>query len=173
MADIYDVAEIIGRMAGGFEAEVMRIVCGTPDLAEAAVKEQLYGGLSGDGSVLSPDYDSDPWFDDPESPWHGRSADYKAWKRSITPPRKGVLLGVPARAESAPNLYIDGTFYSKIFATSGGDSLVVSVQTDATTADIVGKWGENILRLGDYAIDYYTREVTGPGVWKFFEACGW
>ena len=172
MADLFDVADAIKAMAEGFEGEMLACLGEHATEAETAVRDQIYSGLSGDDSLLEPTYDNDPYFDDPTSPWYKRAADYKGWKMSITPPSKGWLIDTPPRPAHVPNLYIDGTFHSTIYAQMNGDQLSVKVSGGDSEA-IVAKWGDNILRLGSYAIDFFNYMILSPRIETFFAKCGW
>lgn len=172
MADIFAVTEIIDKMSSGFEEKVMSLLDDNRKDAVQAICEQLYSGLDGEGNHLSPTYDNDPYFDQPGY-WYGRAAAYKAWKQSITPPVRGSMLDTSPRPVSVPNLFIDGTFYSEIFAERKGDVLSVSVTGSGDSPAIVSKYGDQILNIGDTGIKYFNVEILTPGIWSFFESCGW
>lgn len=168
---IEQVADIIHRIASGFEENAVKCLDEHSQTMVSAVKEQLYSGLDGEGEYLSPTYDEDPFFEEPGT-WHHRSNAYKEWKREITPPDRSVILNLPPRPESVPNLFIDGTFYSQINATMQGDMLYINPGS-GNGSDIVGKYGEEILLPGDTAIRYFNWEWMLPSIEDFFKKCGY
>lgn len=168
---IEEVANIIKRISDGFEEACVRCISDNSDIVLKAVREQLYSGVDGDGRHLSPTYDDDPFFEE-EGPWHHRAKDYKAWKRSITPPVSGTMLGLPPRPDDVPNLFIDGKFYSEINATLKGDVLVVD-PGNGDGPSIVAKYGDEILDMGYTAIDYFNTTYMLPAIDSFFKDCGY
>lgn len=173
MADLFEVAEIIGKMADGFEEQVLKCLEANAGTAVQAIHEQLWGGLDGTDTLLNPNYDNDSFFEESDW-WYHRNDDYKAWKMKITPPTSGWLLTIPPRPYNVPNLYIDGTFYSEIFARMNGDALAIYAD-GGDSADIVAKWGGSdvLLRLGGAATEYFSYSLIMPWIWNFFEQCGW
>lgn len=172
MADIFAVCGIVERMADGFEQTVMECLAENAAVAEAAVREQMYSGLDGDGQFLTPTYDNDPYFEE-EGPWFHNGAGYKAWKRRITPPERGVMLLLPPRPDSVPNLFINGKFHSEVFAAVDGDTLAIKVKASGHGPDIAAKYGDSLLRLGTTAVGYINDRYLIPRVWRFFAACGY
>lgn len=169
--DIEKVAGIIGRIAGGFEENCARCLDENKGVILDLVKEQLYTGHDGNENILSPSYDSDPFFNQPGR-WYHRSYAYKAWKREITPPMKGAVLGLPARSDSTPNLFIDGTFYSEITATMRGKTLVTD-PGNGNGPEILGKYGNDILNIGPTAKEFFNMYCMIPSIERFFKSCGW
>lgn len=172
MADIFEVCDIITEMSDGFVPTVLGCLSEHADKAASAVREQMYSGIDGDGKFLSPTYDDDPYFEE-KGPWQGRAQEYKKWKMDITPPVPGTMLNIPARPESVPNLFIDGTFHSEVFSEMRGDSLVVDVKEDGDAPDIVAKYGSQLLQLSPSAIEYFNDRFILPSIKEFFAKCGW
>lgn len=168
---IEEVADIIGKIADGFEEACMKCLEDNSDVIIVAITEQMYSGRDGNGDNLEPTYDDDPFFDEPGY-WHNRAKDYKAWKNLITPPQIGNMLGLSPRPENVPNLYIDGTFYSEIRATRQGDLLLVDPGM-GNGPEIVNKYGQAILEIGDTAADYFNQEYLLPALEIFFKDCGY
>lgn len=158
-------------MAGGFEEACIRCLADHTAVIYKAVTEQLYSGLDGEGNLLSPTYDEDPFFDEPGF-WYNRAGDYKAWKRTITPPAGGSMIGLPPRPDNVPNLFIDGKFYSEISVTRSGDVIIVDPGMDHGP-DIVAKYGEKILCLGNAAVEYFNITYMWPAIETFFRDCGY
>lgn len=169
--DIFKVADIIHKIADGFEENGMKCLSDHSGNVVIAVQEQIYSGQNGAGELLSPTYDDDPYFEE-EGYWHHRNAAYKAWKKDITPPRGSTLLGLPPRPENVPNLYINGKFFSDILADRRGDVLHVDPGTGDGPA-IVAKFGDEILNMGPSAVEYFNREYLLPSIIKFFKDCGY
>lgn len=172
MADIFAVCDIITKMVDGFETSINQCLGDNTDIAEDAVREQMYSGKDGDDQYLNPTYDSDPYFEE-KGPWYHRSAGYKQWKRDITPPTAGVMLMLPPRPDNVPNLFINGKFHSEVFATMQGDSLSIKVRESGDGPDIVNKYGDQILQLGPTAIGYFNNHYIIPHIWQFFADCGY
>lgn len=174
MASILDVCDTIDRMVDGFETAVMQTLAANAASAAECVREQIYSGTDGEGKGLRPTYRDDPFFDDPDNKeWYHRNDAYIEFKRKITPPRVSPMLGLPARADEEPNLYITGVFHSEIFADGTDEILKVGHSDSELSSSIVTKYGENILRLSPAAIGYLNETYTIPSVWRFFETCGW
>lgn len=165
------VAEIIGKIANGFEGACMQCMTDNSGVVLDAIKEQIYAGQNGEGEALSPTYDNDPFFEE-EGFWHHRAKDYKAWKKSITPPVGGVMLGLPPRAEEVPNLYIDGTFYGQI-KIMPGNMMLVTDPGAGNGPDIVAKYGDSLLDMGPTAKEYFNRQYMLPAIERFFKDCGY
>ena len=169
--NISKVADIIHKIADGFEENGMKCLSDHSGNVVIAVQEQIYSGQNGEGELLSPTYDDDPYFEE-EGYWYHRNAAYKAWKKDITPPRGSTLLGLPPRPENVPNLYINGKFFSDILADRRGDVLHVDPGTGDGPA-IVAKFGDEILNMGPSAVQYFNREYLLPSIAKFFKDCGY
>lgn len=169
--DIYSVAEIIHKIADGFEEECVKCLDENKGVVLQAVREQLYSGQNGEGELLSPTYDNDPFFNEPGW-WHGRAYAYKAWKREITPPVKGTMLGLPARPDNVPNLFVDGTFYAEINARKNGKGITIDPGS-GNGPDIVSKYGDNILTMGPDAKEYFNLFYMIPAIETFLKRCGY
>lgn len=168
--DIQEAYDIIHSIAEGFEENVMQCLESHSDDIVLAIQAQIYSGQDGRGEYLSPTYDDDNFFEE-DGPWYHRAEDYKAWKYTITPP-EGTFLGLPARPDNVPNLYIDGKFYSEITASRRGDVLYVDPGHGNGPA-IVSKYGDSLLDIGDSAVAYFNREYMWPAIEKFFNDCGY
>lgn len=169
--DISQVAAIIHSIADGFEESCAQCLDDNKGIVLEAVREQLYAGLGGGGSFLSPTYDADPFFEE-EGQWYHRADDYKKWKYTITPPLKGAMLGLAPRPDEVPNLFINGKFYSEITAVRRGDVLVTDPGNGNGPA-IVSKYGDEILNMGPRATEYFTEMYLLPAIGSFFEKCGY
>lgn len=169
--EISKVADIIHKIADGFEENGMACLAENSDRVILTVQEQMLCGQNGKGELLAPTYDDDPFFEE-EGDWYHRNADYKAWKRKIKPPKKSSLLDLPARPENVANLFINGKFHSEILADRRGDVLHVD-PGNGNGPDIVSKFGDDILSMGPAAIRYFNREYLLPSIIKFFKDCGY
>lgn len=168
---IQEVADIINSIATGFKSACLDCMKANQGIFLDSVKEQLYSGLNGEGKHLSPTYDDDPYFDLPGR-WHNRGKAYKEWKLAITPPVRGVMLGLPSRPDAVPNLFINGMFYSEITIGRKDEGLEID-PGDGKGPDIVGKYGDNILSPGNEAIEYFNRNFMIPAIEKFLKDCGY
>lgn len=169
--DIIEVADIVNRVASGFEEACMSCLDEHRDFVVTFIQEQLYSGVDGEEKNLSPSYDDDPFFNE-AGVWHNRAKDYKEWKLKITPPRTSNLLGLRPRLVNIPNLFIDGTFFNEITASRQGNSLFTSPGL-RSGPDIVSKYGDNILDLGPTAIDYFNEHFLLPALETFIKKCGY
>lgn len=171
--DIRSVAEIIGRIAEGFEKTCAQCLSDNKRIVVLAIQEQLYTGRNGTGAYLKPTYDEDPFFNE-EGHWKGKSAQYKAWKQKITPPQADFILplGLTARPDSVPNLYISGRFYEEITAQMSGNVLMTD-PGGGCGPDIVSKYGEEILMIGDSAVGYFNENYMMPAIESLFERSGY
>ena len=168
---IEEVARIIDAIAAGFEEACMKCLADNGGIVLQAVREQLYAGLDAEGRHLSPTYDDDPFFSEPGM-WYGRAADYKAWKRELTPPVTGTMLGLAPRPDEVPNLFINGKFYSEITVSRQGDVLVTDPGA-GNGPSIVAKYGDEILGMGSTAIEYFNATYMLPAIDSFFKDCGY
>lgn len=171
MMNIQEVSDIIRKITEGFEDNAMQCLESHADDIVNAVKEQINSGQNGAGKLLSPTYDDDPFFEE-AGKWYHRNKAYKAWKYTISPPAGSTLLGLPARPDNVPNLYITGKFYSEINATRQGNMLIIDPGS-GNGPDIVRKYGTSLLDIGDSAIIYINREFMLPEIERFFNACGY
>lgn len=90
------------------------------DMEDEALKmfhSQLDEGKRPDGSEIRPYYSEDPYFKSKESA--GR---YASWKQKITPNSK--------RNKDAPNLRINGKFYSELSAKITQDGIKIEGRTN-------------------------------------------
>ena len=172
MASIYDVADVIQRIANGFEPSVVDCMDENHKLVENLVREQLWCGVDGRGEYLSPSYDNDSYFDE-EGPWKGRSQAYKHWKNSITPPSSGVLTKLGARPSDIPNLFIDGTFHSSIKAKRMELGLDIFTSGFRDGPTIERKYGESIFELTEEGKTFFIDEKLLPYMEEFFERNGY
>lgn len=178
--DIFKVAEIIHKIADGFEENGIKCLSDQSAIVVRAIREQLMSGQDGDGTSLEPTYLNDEYF--LKHKWHHKDENtgkeyfgaqgYIDWKHDITPPSSGELLGLPPRTEDVPNLFIDGTFHREISAVLVDDTLQVSPGHNKGP-DIVKKYGDRILDLGPSAVEYFNREYLLPSIAKFFKDCGY
>lgn len=169
--DIQEVADIIHRMAEGFEESCADCLDTNKEVVVEMIQEQLYSGLDGEDRHLTPTYDNDPYFNE-MGYWFHRAAAYKAWKREITPPIGSSLLGLPPRPDEVPNLFIDGTFYNEIEASKTPDGIMID-PGDGNGPDIMRKYGDNILRMGPDAKEYFILYFLIPSIERFFNSCGY
>lgn len=169
--DISEVANIITKIADGFEEACARCLDQNSGRVIVVIQEQLYCGVDGNNEFLSPNYDDDPFFEE-EGTWYHRAKEYKAWKREISPPIRGPILNLPARPVEVPNLFITGRFHEEINARREGDKLVIDPGPNDGPA-IVQKWGDQILTLTDPAVQYFNEDYLLPYLDRFFKSCGY
>lgn len=172
---IEEVADIIGQISDGIEDACVNCLHENSDIVVLAVSEQLWCGLDSNGDYLSPTYDDDPYFDDPQSPWYKRAKAYKEWKHAITPPMFGTMLGLAPRPDHVPNLWIDGTFHGQINAQRRNDGLLIDPGNGRGPA-IVEKYetdGVVILGIGPTATRYFNEEYMLPAIERLFKKCGY
>ena len=168
---IEEVAEIVRKIAEGFEEACVQCLDDNSEMILYFIKEQLYSGQDSEGKYLNPTYSADPYFKE-AGYWYNRSDAYKSWKNRITPPVASTILGLSPRPEDVPNLFIDGTFYSQITASRKGDVLSIS-PGNGKGPDIVSKFGDQILNIGPTAIEYFNTYYLIPAIESFFNDCGY
>lgn len=169
--NIQEVCDIIHEITDSFERNALECLEYHSGNVVIVIQEQIYSGQNGDGENLSPTYDADPYFEE-EGTWYHRAQDYKAWKYTITPPAGSSLLGLPPRPNNVPNLFITGKFFSEITATLRGDMIYIDPGL-GDGPDIVAKYGESLLDIGDSAVEYFNREYMWPAIEKFFNDSGY
>lgn len=171
MATIDEMQEILHKINTGIELRIIETMEDHTDVIVNSICEQLYSGLDGKGQYLNPTYADDPYFDEP-GVWQGRRKQYELWKAEITPPVAGNMLGLPARPLEVPNLFINGKFYSEIFAYR--DNLQINVEPEGSGdgPGIVEKWGDDIMRMGAEAVGHFNDSFTSPAIEDFYEECG-
>lgn len=172
MATVEEVFDIIDKIATQFEEQVIQCLTDNSFYVINVICEQLYSGLDGESEYLNPNYDNDPFFKE-EGEWYNRAKDYKAWKLEKTPPERSLHLNLPPRPDNVPNLYIDGTFYSDIFAKRDDMELKIDVRSSGDGPAIVSKWGKEILEMGITAVQYFNEEKLIPHLKEFYEQCGY
>jgi hypothetical protein len=136
------------------------------------ITEQLYSGVDGNKSYLSPTYDNDPYFNE-KGPWHGAAYAYKKWKERITPPMKSPTLGLPPRPSEVPNLFINGRFYESIMAARVGEVIRVYTSGFNDGPLIEKKYGGEIFKLTDDAKEYFNMYALRPWLNDFITKCGY
>lgn len=179
---IEEVAGIIGKIADGLEDACMQCLADNSGVVVDTVREQLSSGVDGDGSHLSPTYLEDPYLVNRKTPWFHHVENtgktyigpqgYLEWKKDITPPMAGELLGFPPRPDAVPNLFIDGTFHRQINASRRDKSLMIDPGI-GNGPDIVSKYGESILMMSQAAIGYFNASYMLKAIESFFKDCGY
>ena len=104
--------------------------------------------------------------------WFHGSDRYKAWKAEITPPEASTMLGLPPRPYNTPNLFINGKFHSEIFSAKGDREIEVKVVESGDGPDIVGKYGDELLTIGERATEHFNETYLTPYLEDFFNDCG-
>ena len=179
---IEEVAEIIGKIADGLEAACIKCLEDNSGIVIKAVREQLWSGMDGEGKHLAPTYLEDPYLKNRKTPWFHYEEEtgkiyigpqgYLDWKKNITPPKAGEMLGLPPRPEAVPNLFIDGTFHTQIRAIRKDKSLVLDPGSKSGP-DIVSKYGDSILAMSPAAVEYFNAHYLINAIDSFFKKCGY
>jgi hypothetical protein len=171
MATFDEVYEAVKRWVEGFEDKCMECMERNQGVFVHLVTEQMYSGLRGDGTYITPSYDDDPFFEEPGM-WYHDSEGYKAWKGAITPPMSSSLLGLPPRPYDVPNLFINGKFYSEIYTVSGDRQIELRVVESGDGPSILGKYGDELFDLVGTSVQYFNEEYLLPHLQDFFNECG-
>lgn len=168
---IEEVATIIDLIADGLEDACAKCLEDNADFILLLIKEQLYSGQNGKGQYLDPNYRNDSFFDQ-EGRWYHKAEEYERWKYEITPPIASRVLGLPPRPKEVPNLYINGKFYGEINAYLRGHTLEID-PGGGNGIEIVDKWGEDILTMGEQAKEFFNAHYMLPAIDEFFKRCGY
>ena len=171
MATIDEVYDAVKRWNDGFEDKCVECMSSNQGVFVQMICEQMYSGLKGDGTYITPSYDDDPFFDEPGM-WFHDSEGYKAWKGAITPPMSSSLLGLPPRPYDTPNLFINGKFYSEIYSVAGDRQIEIQVVESGDGPSILGKYGDELFDIGSVAVQYFNEEYLIPNLQDFFDNCG-
>lgn len=171
MATIGTVAESIRKLSQGLRPEVGTCMGENTAIMADMVREQIYSGLRGDGEFLSPSYLDDPYFNE-DGPWKGRARDYMHWKKIITPPEQSLMLMLPARPESIPNLFITGPFHESIKGKGTEDGVTIYTSGFRDGPSIERKYGAQIFGLTDTAKEHFIRTILRPRMERFYKQCG-
>lgn len=169
--DVQEVYDVIHKISEGFEECVLKCLDNHSGNVVIAITEQLMCGIRSDDKYIDPNYDTDDYFT-LEGPWQNNSQGYKAYKKSITPPRASILLDLPPRPDNIPNLFITGKFHSEINARQAGDMLLVDPGTGDGPA-IVDKFTDKILGLSSQGVAYFNTEYLGKAIEQHFQKCGY
>ena len=171
MATFDEVFDAVKKWTDNFEEKCFECMDSNQSVFVRAIREQMYSGLKGDGTHITPSYDDDPFFEEPGMWYHGSNR-YKAWKGEITPPAPGDMLGLPPRPFDTPNLFINGKFHSEVFSQKGDRQIDIKVDETGDGPDIVGKYGEELLDIGGRATEYFNETYLEPHLQDFFNDCG-
>ena len=169
MASIDEVYEVIHKINTGIKRECLACMEDNSNVIESLIREQLYSGMNGKERLLRPDYDNDPYFNEP-GPWFHR---YKKWKNDITPPIESEVLFLPPRPVEVPNLYITGKFHDSIQARLSGEVMEIKTIGFNEGPDIEKKYGSEIFELGDTAKKYFSERILRPWLEKFISNSGY
>lgn len=156
MASLSDLLTRVENVLAGLQSgEISRIAVlqNERDILDLQ-KEQLAEGKSASGEDLRPLYSEDlraggGWFLSSVS-----AANYSAWKQSISNPYGG-----DNRNPDAPNLYINGKFYSELGVEFGAEYVRI-VGLTPYSAGIIAKYGQDSFGL---SMDNWTRIMTEFG----------
>lgn len=169
---IEQVYDIIHRISKGFEDSCVRCLQNNSGVVINEITEQLWCGVDGADNYIEPNYDNDPYFEEPGR-WYHKSQAYKKWKNRITPPSRGVMLDLPQRPDNVPNLYITGRFYGDISATKIDDGLMLGAPDNDGPA-ILRKYSDlPLLDMGTSAVAFFNQNYMLPSIEKFFKDCGY
>ena len=170
---IAEMRERIAKARAEFEPTVARCMAENKHEMVDSVREQLYSGIDGRGAALQPSYSQDPWFSQRWAGYYDDEAErwvscfmhperYIEWKRRITPPVPGERLGLPARGEDQPNLFIDGTFHRSIGARATEKG--VELFTDGWDSGplVERKYGSQIFALSEPAVRHFNANFLWP-----------
>lgn len=171
MATLDEVCDAVKRWVEGFDGKCLECMEGNQGVFVHLITEQMYSGLKGDGTYITPSYDDDPFFEEPGMWFHG-SERYKAWKGEITPPVSSTLLGLPPRPYDVPNLFINGKFYSEIYSVSGDKQIEIRVMESGDGPSILGKYGDELFDICGTAVKYFNEKYLLPHLQEFFDECG-
>ena len=166
---IAEMRERVRRIKEGFQPEVLRCMDANKHEMVISVREQLYSGIDGNGAYLSPDYSTDPFFQNPRAGYYDSDAEmfvpcyrhperYIAWKERITPPRASDRLELPARPTGVPNLFIVGTFHTSIAARATGNGVTIFTDGWDEGPAVEAKYGSQIFALSPQAVAHFNRE---------------
>ena len=144
-----------------------------------SVREQLYSGIDGRGTSLSPSYSEDPYFREPRAGFFDEDADhwvscfmhperYIAWKQRITPPEASQRLGLPARSIDTPNLFIVGTFHGSIDAKATAQGVEIFTFGWDEGPSVERKYGSQIFALSDPAVGHFNDNFLWPWLRRWY-----
>lgn len=117
---------------------VSNVLRGSEEEISDLQRSQFWNGKNKLGENLRPYYSEDEYFKTPES-----AKKYSDWKKRISKNDN--------RYFDAPNLYINGYFYSKIKTNIDFSSLRIS--TTNSFSDKIGDKYDNLLGLNDYSME--------------------
>lgn len=128
------------------------------DFIISSNKSQLWDGKTFKNEDIKPFYSEDPFFKTKK-----QAEGYKKWKQKIT--------RNPRRNPDAPNLYINGFFYSSIEAKKENNEVFIGTnsgfgsEVESGHKDIFGltdeHWGELINLSSENIIKKIVNEITG------------
>lgn len=130
------------------------------------VHEQLYSGINGAEKPLRPTYLTDPFFKTDE-----QARSYMKYKKKITAPIPSWL-GIPARSEETPNLFIRGDFYDSITAVPISDGVRIETRGVSFGKDIERKYGSIIFGISSYGKEYFIKYILSPQLKKMAQKYG-
>jgi len=171
MATLDEVFDAVKKWTDNFTDKCLECMDSNQGVFVRSIREQMYSGLKGDGTFITPDYDDDPFFEEPGMWFHG-SERYKAWKAEITPPAPGYMLGLPPRPLNVPNLFINGKFHSEVYSQTDGQEIAIKVEETGDGPDILSKYGDELFTIGDRATQYFNETYLEPHLQDFFNDCG-
>ena len=170
--DFDKACEVFDLLADNIEDAVVNCMLANGEAFAVMIREQLYSGIDGNNSYLSPTYDEDPYFLEP-GPWQGRAEQYKRWKADITPPVQSELLFLPPRPTEVPNLFITGMFHESITYSQELDGLRIYTSGFQDGPIIESKYGEQIFMPTETAKEYFNVNYLIPALESFFSDCGY
>lgn len=172
MASINQMYEVIHAIRMGFESEIRDCMYENTGIIEGLIREQIYAGQNGNGKLLNPTYENDPFFEE-KGRWYHRNKQYKHWKEKITPPITSEVLFLPPRPVEVPNLFITGRFHDSITALKSSDGISITTKGFTAGKDIVSKYGDSIFMLGKEGKSYFSHNILRPWLERFIKKCGY
>lgn len=139
-----DLEDIGGEVVQDTEEELLE-----------ANREQMLSGRTSEGTLITPSYSEDPYFNSKEAAMR-----YAQWKSRISPH--------PDRPIDTPNLFINGKYHASI-----------DLQVTGDTVNYTTNWGEgidienkfkDIRGLSPENTNVYRREYLFPGMVRIIKA---
>ena len=170
MGTIAGITKKFTSYADGFNNEINKAVKENVDIIRELQLDQFASGLDNIGKPLYPNYDNDPYFAEKASRMNARqkvkttaktlSDAYKKWKWDIRP--QAQLVPFPQRSISMPNLYINGTFWSTVYAKAVKDGWEIGGTWEATS-EMEAKY-RTLFGLSPESKNYFINNILIPAL---------
>lgn len=145
MKKLDDLITVLEFFLGSIDSIIEGVIKDNEHKILEEVRAQLWDGLTGNLTQITPNYLNDPYFET-----RGQAIGYMEWKQKITPNSR--------RRKETPNLFINGYFHGTLTIDYLEGAFLITSH-DPMGQDIMEKYGYKTFAVNDEFIKGLKEEV--------------